>query len=108
METSGSVCWLLRNVLFAHHLRRPNEHAVVVALTRDGQPDPVTMAQPFLDNTTTVALYHRTWESIYDEICLNEESLQPFRSYFEDKSLNLRPAFNLHQNAAPGWTPRGA
>jgi hypothetical protein len=74
---------LLRNVLFADRLRGSDEHAVVVALTR------------LVTDSTTVPLYHRTWEHIYNELCLREGSLESLRSYYERKSLNLQKAFAL-------------
>ena len=90
---------LLRNVLFADRMRAPGEHAVVVALTRNGHKDPTDMVERLVADPTTVPLYHRTWEQLYHGLCLGEDSLESLRSYYERKSLNLRLAFELGPHA---------
>ena len=98
---------LMRNILFADRLRAPGEHAAVVALTRNHHQDPTNSVERLVANPTTVPLHHRTWEQLYHDLCVGEDSLDGLRFYYERKSLNLRVAFKLTAHPDSTTPPRG-
>ncbi len=86
---------LLRNVLFAHHIRADGEQAAVVSVTRARDKDPSAAVRSCLVDPGAVAIGHCTWERISNVLCAREEVLSGLCAYFERKSLSLRPAFDV-------------
>ena len=95
---------LLRNAAYAHYLADEDERAVVVALVREGDRTPIE-ARFRRFCTDTVEFRRATWESIY-RVLADASKFSALRAYFENKTLNLRPAFRL--NGEPNRSIRAA
>jgi hypothetical protein len=92
---------LLRNAAFARYLAREGEHAVVVALVREAETSAIEERFRRFCATNTVEFRQGTWESIYRLLPADEPELKTLRAYLKNKTLNLRPAFRLDEQARP-------
>jgi hypothetical protein len=83
----------LRNMVFADRVRGPGERAHVVALVRQLDSTPIVDWIGRCLTSDCEATYSRaTWEEIYRALP-PDPALRLLRSYFENKSYSLRPAF---------------
>jgi hypothetical protein len=86
---------ILRNVALASRVCSDGEQACVVALSRKSDRTPITeWVQPYLSDGTSVTFVQSTWEALYESLPPSRELLG-LRGYLENKSRNLRPAFDL-------------
>jgi hypothetical protein len=87
---------LLRNMVFADLLRDEGEESHVIAL---GREEDKTRIEQWLDaclaSDCPVGAKRLTWEQIYRTLPPSSGDLAALRSYFENKSYSMRPAFNL-------------
>jgi hypothetical protein len=85
---------LCRNAVFAHWLASKGEQPVVINLVRR---DAANDGALFLENLSEngVHFHVRHWEDLYRLSAMHEHEASVLRSYFETKTLNLSPAFNL-------------
>ena len=87
---------LLTTIAFAHRLKAEGEQAVVVALSRESERAGVEKwVGRCLAETADVGFRRVTWESLYRALDPAEPKLATLRSYLENKSYGLRPAFAL-------------
>ncbi len=86
---------LLRNAAFARHLARDGERALVVALVREADATPIEERFRRFCAAGAIDFRRATWESIYRLLPEDAPVLETLRSYFENKTLSLRPAFRL-------------
>lgn len=92
---------LLRNAAFACELAGEGERAVVVALVLEADRTPIEKRFRRFCPAGAVELRRKTWESIYRLLPEEEDSLATLRRYLENKTLNLRPSFELNAQATP-------
>jgi hypothetical protein len=88
---------LLRNVVFADRMCTSGERAIVVALMRrKNKPLSVaTQVRQYLSSTCPVEVRAVSWEDLYSRLPRSEPKLASLISYFEEKSVNLRKAFDI-------------
>jgi hypothetical protein len=87
---------LLRNMVFAHLIRAKGELAHVVALGRAKDKTPIEeWVAACLASDCPVTTSRMSWEQIYRALPADSAELAPLRSYVENKSYALRPAFSL-------------
>jgi hypothetical protein len=85
---------LCRNAVFAHWLASEGEQPVVINLVRRKAAND---GQLFLEHLSGngVQFHVRHWEDLYDVSTIRGPDAFVLRSYLENKTLNLAPAFNL-------------
>ena len=91
---------LLRNVAVANAVRDGGERAVVVALVREQYARAVAgWAGNYLAPDAPVSTRSATWEQLYAALPHDDTRLATLRHYMWDKSVGLRPAFDLGQRS---------
>jgi hypothetical protein len=87
---------LLRNAVFANLIRSGDERAHVVSLGREKDPTPIERwLEAFLLPDSPARVTRLSWEQIYRALPRENGRLSALRTYFENKSFSLRPAFSL-------------
>ena len=87
---------LLRNMVFADLIRADGERAHVIALGRAKDTTPIeAWISACLRSDCPVATSRMSWEQIYAALPTDSAQLGSLRSYLENKSYALRPAFAL-------------
>ena len=86
---------LCRNVIFAHWLASEREQPFVINLvTRKATNDEQLFHQHLAANDV-VQFHVRYWEDLYGLSVIRGEKASVLRSYLKNKTLNLKPAFDL-------------
>jgi hypothetical protein len=92
---------LLRNAAFARQLAGDRKHAAVVALVREADATAIDRLFRRFCAADAVEFHRAIWESIYRLLPRDAPELARLRTYFENKTLNLRAAFRLTPEAQP-------